>query len=91
MTTPPGASKTFTAVAGIAGAVAGALGVWFTLTDRLEKANEKRELEIETRVKKDITVETRIARLEERIASLQTDVASVRDEQRAQRVQPKNP
>jgi hypothetical protein len=45
--------------------------MWFTLTDRIEKS-------ISERVTKEITTETRIARLEERVSSLQADRAAER-------------
>lgn len=51
----------------IIGIMAGSFGMWFTLKDRMEK-------QIETRVLRDITIETRIARLEERFESLKSEV-----------------
>jgi len=57
----------------IIGIMAGSFGMWFTLKDRMEK-------QIETRVLRDITVETRIARLEERFESLRSEVRIQRSE-----------
>lgn len=64
-------SKMLPLIGACVGAVAGAVGMWVTLTDRIEKS-------ISDRVTKEIMTETRIARLEERVASLQTDRAADR-------------
>lgn len=61
--------KTLATFATIIGIMAGSFGMWFTLKDRMEK-------QIETRVTRDITVETRIARLEERLESLKSELWS---------------
>jgi len=60
----PKALATFATIIGI---MAGSFGMWFTLKDRMEK-------QIEVRVTRDITVETRIARLEERLESLKSEI-----------------
>ena len=60
-------SKTLVTVGTIVGIMAGSFGMWFTLKDRMEK-------QIETRVTRDINIETRIARLEERFESLRSEV-----------------
>jgi hypothetical protein len=64
-------SKTLATLATIIGIMAGSFGMWFTLKDRMEK-------QIETRVTKDINVETRIARLEERLEGLRTEIKNQR-------------
>ncbi len=64
-------SKTLATFATIIGIMAGSFGMWFTLKDRMEK-------QIETRVTKDINVETRIARLEERLEGLRTEIKNQR-------------
>lgn len=60
-------SKTLATLATIIGIMAGSFGMWFTLKDRMEK-------QIETRVTRDIKIETRIARLEERLESIRSEV-----------------
>jgi hypothetical protein len=60
-------SKTLVTIGTIVGIMAGSFGMWFTLKDRMEK-------QIETRVVRDINIETRIARLEERFESLRSEV-----------------
>ena len=59
--------KTIATFGTIIGIMAGSFGMWFTLKDRMEK-------QIETRVVRDIKIETRIARLEERMESLRSEI-----------------
>ncbi len=67
----PTTSRSLPIIGAAIGTLAGAVGMWFTLTDRIEKS-------ISERVTKEIMTETRIARLEERVASLQADRAAER-------------
>ena len=68
MNTP---SKSLPLIGAAVGTLAGAVGMWLTLTDRIEKS-------ISERVTKEIMTETRIARLEERVSALQNDRAAER-------------
>jgi hypothetical protein len=79
----PTTSKLVTSLtAAIATLISGG-GMWYTVSDAMNKASEKREVAIEVRVKKDTLVETRIARLEERVASLQVAYDNLRADIRA--------
>lgn len=59
--------KTLATLGTAVGIMAGSFGMWFTLKDRMEK-------QIETRITRDIKIETRIARLEERLESIKSEV-----------------
>ena len=64
-------TKNFTTLITVAatavGLLAGSTGMWFTLRDRIEK-------QVETRVTRDVKIETRLARLEERFEALKSEV-----------------
>lgn len=60
-------NKTLATFATIIGIMAGSFGMWFTLKDRMEK-------QIEVRITRDVKVESRIARLEERLESIRSEV-----------------
>jgi hypothetical protein len=68
---PSPTSKSLPIIGAGIGALAGAVGMWITLTDRIEKS-------ISERVTREILTETRIARLEERISALQNERAAER-------------
>jgi hypothetical protein len=60
-------SKSLVTLGTIVGIMAGSFGMWFTLKDRMER-------QIEERVTRDIKIETRLARIEERIGTLKSEV-----------------
>lgn len=66
--------KTITTIGTICGIVAGSVGMWFTLADRAAKAREQFEKDVETRVTKEIKMEGRLAKIEERLDSLKSEV-----------------
>lgn len=62
------------------GTIVGGGGMWFTVNDSMTKSSEKKEQAIENRVKKDTLVETRIARLEERVEAVRVSQDNLRTE-----------
>lgn len=60
-------SKTLTTIGTTIGILVGSIGMWFTLKDRMEAQIEK---EVTYRIK----METKVARIEERLDSYKTDI-----------------
>lgn len=62
--------KMLATLATILGMIVGSSGMWFTLKDRLEK-------QVEDRVTKEITTQTQMARLQERVKSIESDIWTI--------------
>ena len=70
-TTPPNISKALVALIAtlgtVLGTVAGGLAAWFTISDR-----------IEAKITRDVLVESRIVRLEEKLFAMQEDLKAAK-------------
>ena len=66
--------KTITTLGTVCGIVAGSVGMWLTLEDRAAKARTAFESSIEARVTKEIKMEVRVAKLEERMDAIKSEV-----------------
>ncbi len=65
-------SRLLTTIGTMVGILIGSAGMWFTLKDRIEK-------EIEDRVTYRIKMETKVARIEERLDSYKTDISDLKE------------